>query len=87
MATVVYYSGMVQGVGFRAAAAAVARGYAVRGWVRNLPDGRVELLVDGAPDAVTRYLAHLRDRMRGYIEGEEMEDREAGEVDGFRVIR
>lgn len=87
MATVVYFSGMVQGVGFRATAASIARGHAVRGWVRNLADGRVELLVDGSVDAVSRYLAHLRNIMSEYISNEETEERETGELDGFRIVR
>lgn len=40
----VFYSGRVQGVGFRYTTRQVAAGYEVSGWVRNLPDGRVELL-------------------------------------------
>jgi len=40
----VFYSGRVQGVGFRYTAKQVASGYEVSGWVKNLPDGRVELL-------------------------------------------
>lgn len=41
----VFYSGRVQGVGFRYATKQLAAGFEVSGWVRNLPDGRVELLV------------------------------------------
>lgn len=39
----VLYSGRVQGVGFRYAVKRIAGGYEVTGWVKNLPDGRVEL--------------------------------------------
>jgi acylphosphatase len=45
-------SGRVQGVNFRAATRAAAKGLGVRGWVRNLPDGDVELLACGSPPAV-----------------------------------
>lgn len=39
----VFYSGYVQGVGFRYTVKRIASGYDVTGWVKNLPDGRVEL--------------------------------------------
>ena len=87
MARVVYYSGRVQGVGFRATAASVARRHPdVRGWVRNLPDGRVELLADGPAPAVEAFLADVRDRMAGYIDAEESAERDpGGPLHGFRV--
>lgn len=76
MTTLVYYSGRVQGVGFRATAAGIARRHAVRGWVRNLPDGRVELLADGAGEEVAAFLAEIRERMDGYVTGEDRFDRD-----------
>jgi acylphosphatase len=87
MATVVYYSGAVQGVGFRATAASIARRHpAVRGWVRNLPDGRVELLADGASSTIQAFLADIRSRMEGYIESEETTERAADSPrDGFHI--
>ena len=45
-----YFSGHVQGVGFRYTAHHATRGHDVTGFVRNLPDGRVELVMEG-PDA------------------------------------
>lgn len=88
MAKVVYYSGNVQGVGFRATASSIARRYPVRGWVRNLADGRVELLADGSQEVVDAFLADVHDRMAEYIEFEEIADREPSDtLTGFRVVR
>jgi acylphosphatase len=47
-----YISGEVQGVGFRFFAQRVAAGHQVVGYVRNLPDGRVEVFAEGAPESV-----------------------------------
>jgi acylphosphatase len=88
MAKQVYYSGDVQGVGFRATARWIARTHpSVRGWVRNLPDGRVELFADGPDTAVAAFLADVRDRMTGHIESEDVFDRDADEtLSGFRIV-
>lgn len=52
----VYYSGRVQGVGFRATARQLAAGFQVAGFVHNLADGRVELVVEGEAEEVGRFL-------------------------------
>ncbi|WP_322998263.1 acylphosphatase [Castellaniella sp.] len=55
----VFIQGKVQGVGFRAAAVRQAHGLKLGGWVRNLPDGRVEALLQGPHGAVDRMLSWL----------------------------
>lgn len=52
----VFVAGLVQGVFFRAAACDRAVSLGVTGWVRNLPDGRVEILAEGASERIAEFL-------------------------------
>jgi acylphosphatase len=65
----VIYSGRVQGVGFRYTVCELANGYAVAGYVKNLPDGTVELVVQGELPEIERFLAKIGDRFRAHIRG------------------
>ena len=58
---VVLYSGRVQGVGFRYTTKTVAMGFEVTGTVRNLPDGRVELVAEGARDELQAFAEAIRE--------------------------
>lgn len=58
-------TGHVQGVGFRWFTVHAAREAGVYGWVRNLPDGDVEVLAQGPREALQRLLASLRQGPRG----------------------
>ena len=80
-----YYSGRVQGVGFRFTAQHVAEGFAVAGFVRNLPDGTVEVLAEGSAEQVNGFLSTLKQRMAEYIEEVRVEDENSQGVCGFRV--
>jgi len=62
----VHYSGRVQGVGFRFTAERFAAAYKVVGYVRNLPDGRVELVAEGEESTLKEFLEALRQDM-GYL--------------------
>jgi acylphosphatase len=55
----VFYEGNVQGVGFRWSVRHAATGFEVTGWVRNLPDGRVELQATGEEDEVRAFVDRI----------------------------
>ncbi len=56
-----FFAGRVQGVGFRFGTKQIATGFDVIGWVRNLPDGRVELQVRGETEEVSEFLLEIRE--------------------------
>lgn len=58
----IVFSGFVQGVGFRYTAYYLAKQLYLTGWVENLPDGRVEMEVQGRLSAVRRLLLSLKSR-------------------------
>ena len=64
----VFYEGNVQGVGFRWSIRDIAKGFDVIGWVRNLPDGRVELQVSGKEGEVGAFLdSVMQSELRAHI--------------------
>ena len=68
-------SGRVQGVGYRFFAERAARRENVKGWVRNLPDGRVEASAEGEAEAIDRFEGQLRHGPSGArVEHLEVED-------------
>ena len=75
----VHYRGQVQGVGFRYTTAAIARQFDVTGTVRNLPDGRVELLAEGQREDINAFLQRIAERMKGYIADADVQWGAAGE--------
>jgi len=81
------YVGQVQGVGFRATCARFARGFAVAGWVRNLPTGEVELVVEGDGPEVTAFLDRIATHFRDHITEARSEDRAAAGSTGFEIRR
>jgi len=65
----VFYEGHVQGVGFRWTIRQIAKGFDVIGWVRNLPDGRVELQVGGDESEVFAFLDSIMEsELRSHID-------------------
>ena len=62
-----HFSGRVQGVGFRYTVKNIAMRYNVRGYVRNLPDGRVELVMEGPDQEMNEIVDSVKQKMNGYI--------------------
>ncbi len=63
----VHFSGYVQGVGFRYTCRSLAASFAVAGHVRNLDDGRVELVSEGDTIEIDKFLAAIQAEMGHYI--------------------
>lgn len=84
----VYYSGTVQGVGFRFTTQRIAGRFDISGYVKNLPDGRVEMAAEGE----TGELEAFREAMRRSEIGRYMKDEQVawsdanGEFDGFQIV-
>ncbi len=85
----IFYSGRVQGVGFRYTAKTVAAGFEITGIVRNLDDGRVELVAEGARAELEAFRQAIREAgLAGFIRDEKMEWAGAqNEFTGFAVVR
>ena len=88
-ASQVFYEGRVQGVGFRYSAKRIAQGYEICGFVRNLPDGRVEMQVTGEPSEVKGFLSEMREStLAGHITAEHTSQIEvATPFRGFQIVQ
>jgi acylphosphatase len=84
--TTCYFSGTVQGVGFRYTAMNIAQGYDVTGFVRNLGDGRVELVIEGSDNDRKGLVQEIHDQMGDYISDvKSTESAATGEFERFTV--
>ncbi len=85
----IFYSGSVQGVGFRYTVRSVANGFEVTGTVRNLPDGRVELEAEGARDELEAFRRAILDAgLEHFVQDEAVSWSEAtNEFRGFEIVR
>lgn len=63
-----YYSGRVQGVGFRFTAEDIARDLEITGWVKNLSDGRVEVVAEAGEDRLKEFLEKINQYFSRYIQ-------------------
>ena len=85
----IFYSGSVQGVGFRYTVRSTASGFEVTGTVRNLPDGRVELIAEGTREQLDGFRQAIRDSgLEHFIDDERVAWAEAqNEFHGFEISR
>lgn len=84
-----YYAGRVQGVGFRYSVKTVVTGFEATGTVRNLPDGRVELIAEGEKAELEAFLQAIRDSDVGQFIRQEQTDWSDAKNDfrGFEISR
>ena len=83
----VVFTGRVQGVGFRHATKMQSRSYNVRGFVRNLAVGTVELIIEGERDELARCIASIEERMASVIkEATTTVEAASGEFAEFNVL-
>lgn len=68
-----WFTGRVQGVGFRYTTMYIAKGYEVCGTVKNLRDGRVYLVAEGEQKEVDDFVNHVKEDMASYIKETEVE--------------
>jgi acylphosphatase len=82
-----FFEGRVQGVGFRFSVKEIAQGFDVAGWVANLPDGRVQVEVQGAPEEVGQFFeAILQSYLRSHIHRQSIQDIDPSEsLRGFSI--
>lgn len=84
----VFYEGRVQGVGFRWSAKNLARGFDVTGWVKNLPDGRVEMQVCGDSDEVEAFLEAMEEsELKSHIKAVDVKVIPPFVAQGFEIVR
>ena len=84
----VFSEGRLQGVGFRWSAKNLARGFDVTGWVKNLPDGRVEMQVCGDSDEVEAFLEAMEEsELKSHIKAVDVKVIAPFAAQGFEIVR
>lgn len=82
----IFFSGHVQGVGFRYHTSQIAKGFDVTGRVRNLPDGRVHLITQGEKEEVEAFIETLKDEMSDFIKSCDKKETPGNpELKGFEI--
>ncbi len=83
----IFYSGHVQGIGFRYTAQDIAMSMGLAGWVKNLEDGRVEIVAEGNEKDIKEFLDKvLKSQLGRYITNAELSwEKPTGEFDSFDI--
>jgi len=82
----VFYSGRVQGVGFRYTAQSIAEDLKVKGWVRNLHDGRVELVAQQEEEVLKEFLERIKKYFSSYIKDIQIDwEKPTDEFEDFEI--
>jgi acylphosphatase len=82
----IIFSGRVQGVGFRFTARRIAGRYELSGFVRNLPNGTVEMFAQGGANDVAQCLRDIGEAFAGYVRDAKIEDAlPDARYDGFSI--
>ncbi len=83
---IVHFSGHVQGVGFRYTTQNLAIQYDVGGFVRNFPDGRVQLVIEGPDPDMDQLINGIRSKLNGHIKRLDVDEAPAtGEFQQFYI--
>lgn len=82
----IFFIGRVQGVGFRYTCRELSKQHSVTGWVKNLPDGSVEMIVEGDVTTVRAYVTDVCDSTHGRVDNREITKSDAtGEFDSMQI--
>ena len=83
----IFYSGTVQGIGFRYTTQSYAQLLHLKGWVKNLSDGRVEIFVAGPRPKIEELCLNIDTRFDGYIQNKTIDFFEGNSTfDGFQIV-
>ncbi|MEW6009228.1 MAG: acylphosphatase [Candidatus Omnitrophota bacterium] len=80
-----YFEGRVQGVGFRFTAERIANSLNISGWVKNLADGKVEVVAEAEQKNLENFLEQLKSYFKTYIRDVEISWQEPEGLDSFVI--
>jgi acylphosphatase len=83
-----FIDGLVQGVFFRSTTRSVAKKYGIKGWVKNLPDGRVEVVAEGEEENIQKLIEFCKRGPPGAIvmDVQIIWEEYKGEFDDFEIV-